>query len=70
MYGALWRAIPGPWPVKLLVYLALIAAVLYALVTWVFPWVDANIVLPNTQDITVSMGMSTSGVDVTTVASY
>ncbi|SJM63074.1 hypothetical protein [Gulosibacter sp. 10] len=57
MYGALWRAIPGPWPIKLLVYLVLIAAVLYALATWVFPWVDENIVLPNTGDITISMGM-------------
>jgi len=41
MYGALWRAIPGPWPVKLLVFLLLIAALLYALATWVFPWADA-----------------------------
>lgn len=55
MYGAVWRAIPGPWPIKLLVYLALIAAVLYALATWVFPWVDAEIVLPNTEDITVAL---------------
>ncbi|MGO1543709.1 MAG: hypothetical protein ACTHXA_05130 [Gulosibacter sp.] len=57
MYGALWRGIPGPWPVKLLVYLLLIAAVLYALATWVFPWIDTNIVLPNTQDITVAAGL-------------
>lgn len=61
MYGAIWRAIPGPWPIKLLVYLILIAAALYALVTWVFPWVDTNIVLPNTEDITMSMGSNTEG---------
>lgn len=60
MYGAIWRAIPGPWPVKLFVYLILIAAVLYALVTWVFPWVDTEIVLPNTEDITMSMGVAGS----------
>ena len=54
MYGALWRAIPGPWPVKLLVMLALIAAVLYAMVTWVFPWVDETF-LKTGDDITVGM---------------
>ena len=40
MYGAIWRALPGPWPLKLLLALVLIAAVLWAMVTWVFPWVD------------------------------
>lgn len=55
MYGALWRAIPGGWPVRLLVFLVLIAAALYALITWVFPWVDATL-LPD-PDVTVGMGL-------------
>jgi membrane protein implicated in regulation of membrane protease activity len=40
MYGALWRVLPGPWWVRLLLLLILIAAVVYALFTWVFPIVD------------------------------
>lgn len=59
MYGALWRAIPGPWPVKLLVMLVLIAAVLYAMVTWVFPWVDETF-LKTGDDITVGMQLVTA----------
>ena len=40
MYGALWRILPGPWFVRLLIVLVLVAAVSAALVFWVFPWVD------------------------------
>ena len=41
MYGALWRVLPGPWWVRLIILLVLIALVLFALVTWVFPLVDS-----------------------------
>ncbi|WP_164863420.1 hypothetical protein [Agromyces sp. LHK192] len=50
MYGALWRILPGPWWVRLLLLLVLIAAVVYALFTWVFPWVD---LILNPIDVTV-----------------
>jgi len=40
MYGALWRVLPGPWWLRLLLLLILIAVAVYALFTWVFPWVD------------------------------
>jgi hypothetical protein len=50
MYAALWRALPGPWWVRLLILLILAAAVLTALVLWVFPVVD-QMVAP--QDVTV-----------------
>lgn len=53
MYGSIWRALPGPWPVKLLLSLILIAAALYALITWVFPWVDTW--LTPVPDITVGL---------------
>jgi hypothetical protein len=40
MYAALWRALPGPWWVRLIIVLALVAAVLFVLFEWVFPWID------------------------------
>lgn len=50
MYGALWRVLPGPWWVRLLIVLALVAAITAALVLWVFPYVDQFI---TPQDVTV-----------------
>lgn len=37
MYGFLWNKIPGPFLVKLLVTLAVLAAVFWLLMTVVFP---------------------------------
>lgn len=39
MYGALWRALPGPRWWKVIECLALAAGVVAALFAWVFPWV-------------------------------
>jgi len=39
MYAALWRVLPGPFAVRLLIVLVLVAGILIGLVTWVFPWV-------------------------------
>jgi hypothetical protein len=39
MYAALWRVLPGPLAVRLLIVLVLVAGILFALVSWVFPWV-------------------------------
>jgi hypothetical protein len=50
MYAALWRVLPGPWWVRLLILLIAAAAILTALVYWVFPVVD-QMVAP--QDVTV-----------------
>ena len=50
MYGALWHILPGPAWVRVLILLALVAAVLFSLVQWIFPWV--NSILP-TQEVTV-----------------
>lgn len=50
MYSALWRALPGPWGLRLVLILVIAAAVLAALVFWVFPWVD-QFVIP--QEVTV-----------------
>ena len=51
MYGALWRALPGPWWVRVIILIVLLAALLTALVMWVFPFVG-DIVAP--QDVTVT----------------
>jgi hypothetical protein len=37
MYAALWRVLPGPWWVRVLILVVAAAAVLAALVYWVFP---------------------------------
>ena len=50
MYGALWRVLPGPWWLRVLILLIAAAAILTALVYWVFPVVD-QMVAP--QDVTV-----------------
>ncbi|PRY67953.1 hypothetical protein B0I08_105115 [Glaciihabitans tibetensis] len=50
MYAALWRVLPGPIWVRILLVVILLAAVLYSLIEWVFPWVD-QFVAP--QDVTV-----------------
>lgn len=50
MYAALWRLLPGPWWVRLIILLALIAAVVYALLFYVFPWVSP-IILPGEVDL-------------------
>lgn len=45
MYAALWRILPGPAWLRVLILLAIAAVVLAALVQWVFPWV-ADTLLP------------------------
>jgi hypothetical protein len=51
MYAALWRVLPGPLWVRVLLVVVLVAAVLYALASWVFPWVDGIV---NNQEATVN----------------
>jgi len=50
MYGALWRALPGPVWVRILILAVLAAGVLVALDLWVFPWLQPFI---SPQDVTV-----------------
>ena len=50
MYAALWRVLPGPWWVRVLILLVLVAAVLYGLLFYVFPWVSQFV---NPQEVTV-----------------
>ena len=59
MYGALWRVLPGPWPVKLIIVLVLLAAAIYGLVFYAFPWFNDFLpsVIPE-GDVTIGMGLS------------
>ena len=50
MYGALWHLLPGPVWVRILILLVTVAALLFSLVEWVFPWVNSMI---PTLDVTV-----------------
>ncbi len=50
MYAALWRMLPGPWWVRVVILIVLAAAVVYALFFHVFPWVS-GIIAPD--DVTV-----------------
>ncbi len=50
MYAALWRVLPGPIWVRIILVLILVAAVLAALSTWVYPWIDGIL---NNQEATV-----------------
>lgn len=43
MYGALWRVLPGPWWLRVLFLLVLLAAALYGLFFYAFPWVGEYI---------------------------
>ena len=53
MYGALWRILPGPAWLRLVILAMLAVAVVAALFTWVFPWVDG---LVNPQQSTLGLG--------------
>jgi hypothetical protein len=47
MYSALWRTLPGPWWLRVIILVVLAVAVVYALITWVFPFADSFIDSPN-----------------------
>lgn len=42
MYGWIFRHLPGPTFLKVIEALILVAAVVYALFFWVFPWAMEN----------------------------
>lgn len=50
MYAALWRILPGPVWLRLILVLVLVAAVLAACLYFVFPWLNTFV---NTTDVTV-----------------
>lgn len=50
MYAALWRALPGPAWLRVIILVVLAAATLTVLVLWVFPLIDS---LTTPQDVIV-----------------
>lgn len=40
MYGWMWRHIPGPWPLRLVIVLAVLVGVFFLMMDVVFPWVE------------------------------
>ena len=40
MYAWIWRRLPGPWPLRAVLALALFAGVVLLLFTTVFPWAE------------------------------
>lgn len=42
MYGYLWRALPGPRPVKAVLAILIAVALVLLLMEVVFPWVSAQ----------------------------
>jgi hypothetical protein len=53
MYVALWRVLPGPAWLRILILLVAVAAFLAACHFWIFPWLQP-IIAP--QDATVGEG--------------
>lgn len=58
MYAWLWRRLPGPVFVRLMIAVALFVAVVAVLFLWVFPWVEPR--LPFT-DVTVDESAAAVG---------
>lgn len=50
MYGALWRLMPGPLWLRIVLFVLFFAAVLAVLVLFVFPWLNGFV---NVNDVTV-----------------
>jgi hypothetical protein len=46
MYAALWRVLPGPWWVRVLILLVMLAAVLAICVYVIFPWAQPYVSPP------------------------
>jgi hypothetical protein len=44
MYRALWRSLPRPTPVRILILAVMAGVLLIALHEWVFPWVASTFV--------------------------
>ena len=43
MYGFIWRHLPGPLAVRILLTLLLLTLALYLLFDHVFPWIDPKL---------------------------
>ncbi len=46
MYAALWRMLPGAVWLRIVILVVFGCAVLFALATWIFPWIDGMLNSP------------------------
>ena len=53
MYRLMWNALPGPFPLKLLITLVVLTALFFLLMEVVFPWVAT--MMPY-NDVTTAIG--------------
>lgn len=44
MYALIWKTLPGPTWFKIIEALILVGLVVYALFTWVYPWISDTFV--------------------------
>lgn len=49
MYSAIWRLIPGPMWLRILISTVVVGAIIAALMIYVFPWVDTLMTSQNSQ---------------------
>jgi len=54
IFPFVWRVLPGPVVLKVLELLVLLAAVVWVLFTFVFPWIAADILPPPDGTVDVS----------------
>jgi hypothetical protein len=59
VYSWIWRHLPGPWPLKAFLALALVAIVVLLCFQFLFPWLEDTV--PWLGDVTVEDGPATSG---------
>lgn len=50
MYAWIWRHLPGPWPLRLVIMLAGVALIVWVLFLYVFPWAEEIL---NISEVTV-----------------
>jgi cyanate permease len=43
MYGWIWKKLPGPWPVKLMIALTVFSGFLVFCYYIFFPWLDSTV---------------------------
>ena len=62
MYAWIWRNLPGPTPVRVVLCLVAFAAIVAVLFVWVFPWLEPRLPFTDvTVDAMFSTGLSTAG---------
>jgi hypothetical protein len=54
VYGALWRVLPGPWWLRLLILLIVIAGILWLCVYVIFPYIQPYVSPPPPETVSTN----------------